>query len=374
MYNDEWWWWNAPTRKWIRSDAASGNAAGGNKASAPTDGTEGQEPPVDAAEKTLTKEEQKQEKMVKEEIASLQAAVIATARAYGPRDPGVIEMMKKLDTLHDRKRSFVGKAKRVEALKRETESITAKLERLRTQKEELGKKLQTATDEAYVTEERLTLFTRKLTEAENGDTTDEEDADVGIGSASQSSLSLQSPSQGNSDEVKELKSTVQGLAANLAQLTALLTGQAAFGPPAPATPGQTPSTQPTVMATYAAALGTAVPVASAVVAAAPMSPAGATQGSGAEVVATPDVSAGVAAKTRTAGAARTGANAHKPHPNACLKDAKHPKKGAESVKDDGEVSSDDGIMTQEEFAKKLAEVGEAAANRVLLSPEEQVNL
>jgi len=275
--------------------------------------------------------------------------------------------------LHDRKRSFVGKAKRVEALKREKESITAKLERLRAQKEELGKKLQTATDEAYVTEERLTLFTRKLTEAENGDTTDEEDADVGIGSASQSSLSLQSPSQGNSDEVKELKCTAQGLAANLAQLTALLTGQA-LGPPAPATPGQTPITQPAVMATYAAALGTTVPVVSAVVAAAPMSPAGVTQGSGAEVVATPDVSAGVAAKTRTAGAARTGANAHRPHPNACLKDAKHPKKGAESAKDDDDVSSDDGIMGQEEFAKKLAEAGEAAANRVVLSLEEQVNL
>jgi len=269
----------------------------------------------------------------------------------------------------------VGKVKRVEALKREKESITAKLERLNAQKEELGKKLQVATDEAYVTEERLTLFTRKLTEAENGDTTDEEDADVGIGSESLSSLSLQSPSQGNSDEVKELKCTVQGLAANLAQLTALLAGQA-LGPPAPVTPRQAPIIQPAVMATYAAALGTSMPVASAVVAAAPMSPAGVTQGGGAEGAATPDVSAGVAAKARTAGAARTGANAHRPHPNACLKDAKHPKKGAENMKDDGDVSSDDAtIMGQEEFAKKLAEAGEAAAaNRAVLSLEEQVNL
>jgi len=58
-----------------------------------------------------------------------------------------------------------------------------------------------------------------------------------------------------------------------------------------------------------------------------------------------------------------------------LKDAKHPKKGAENMKDDGDVSSDDAtIMGQEEFAKKLAEAGEAAANRVVLSLEEQVNL
>ena len=218
-----WWWWAPGRRSWTQS--AQGEAPSSGLGQAPGAKQPEEAPPPSQAQRL----EAAEKKEARDRVSKIHRAAEAAKQAWGPLDSRTLDLVDECDDAYDEMRAHIGKQARVSALEKESETIAVKVSEAVVVEAKAAKAHQFATDNRNALEVRQEAFARKLRQAQEADTSDEEGCEEPPPfepPVSGSSPSGSAPSSAETQRVGALEAQVGTLTSQLATLVAALQGSA----------------------------------------------------------------------------------------------------------------------------------------------------